>query len=121
MQVQSAAMSAVTKVPGVLGLLDRAGEALVKGSSGGPDADRRAHIHSYVIGAAYDAGGRKLAEVRLKGVDGYTFTAGFLAWAAQQVLDRGFAGTGALGPVDAFGLAALEQGVAEAGIVRARG
>ena len=43
------------------------------------------------------------AEVHLAGVDGYAFTAGFLAWAAQQPVD----GAGALGPVEAYGLERL--------------
>jgi short subunit dehydrogenase-like uncharacterized protein len=120
MQVQSAALSAVTRIPGSLSLLDRATGALVKGSRGGPDADQRAHARSYIVGAAYDAAGRELAQVHLDGVDGYTFTARFLAWAAQRAATEGFAGIGALGPVDAFDLPTLESGVAASGILRGR-
>ncbi len=118
MQVQSVAISAFTRIPGSRQLLDRATGALVKGSTGGPDADERAHSRSYIVGAAYDAAGRELAEVRLEGVDGYTFTGRFLAWAAQRAAEQGFKGSGALGPVDAFGLEQLEQGVATSGISR---
>ena len=42
-----------------------------------------------------------------------------LAWAAMRAADGGLRGSGALGPVDGFGLDELERGVAEAGIARA--
>jgi hypothetical protein len=72
-----------------------------------------------VAATAYDGAGRELADVRLEGVDGYSFTGRFLAWAAQRAAEDGLGGTGALGPVEAFGRERLEQGVAEAGIERA--
>jgi hypothetical protein len=67
---------------------------------------------------AYDDAGEPLAEVRLEGPDGYAFTAAFLAWAAKRAASAGVDGTGALGPVDAFGLETLERGCAEAGLAR---
>jgi hypothetical protein len=57
-----------------------------------------------------------LSEVHLAGVDGYDFTASFMAWAAQQPVS----GAGALGPVEAFGVAALEEGCRVAGLERVR-
>ena len=42
----------------------------------------------------------------MTGVNGYTFTAEMLAW-AQCAAEAG-SGTGALGPVDGFGLRELE-------------
>jgi short subunit dehydrogenase-like uncharacterized protein len=118
MQVQSAALSVVTRVPGSRAALDRLIGALVKGSTGGPDEQERARSGSHIVAAAYDAAGRQLSEVALEGVDGYTFTGRFLAWAAQRAADGGLQGIGALGPADAFGLDRLERGVAEAGIER---
>jgi len=91
---------------------------LVKGSTGGPSAAERAAGGSYVVARALDAEGRQLSEVRLGGIDGYTFTARFLAWAATAARDDGIAGSGALGPAAAFGLERFEQGVAAAGIER---
>ena len=41
----------------------------------------------------------------MTGVNGYTFTGRILAWAAQSAAEGGLKGTGALGPVEAFGLA----------------
>ena len=41
-----------------------------------------------------------------------------LAWGATRARDGGLHGAGALGPVEAYGLDALREGCAEAGIVR---
>jgi len=72
-----------------------------------------------VLARAYGADGDRLVEVHLSGVDGYTFTGNFLAWAAIAARDGEITGSGALGPAAAFGLERFEQGVAEAGIARA--
>ncbi|HEV2772141.1 MAG TPA: hypothetical protein VGV57_04855, partial [Thermoleophilaceae bacterium] len=88
------------------------------GSSGGPDAATRAHIGSHVIAVTRDATGRRLSEVRLDGQNPYAFTAPILAWGAERAAERGLEGAGALGPVDGFGLDALEQGCREAGLAR---
>jgi len=54
--------------------------------------------------------------VSIAGVDGYTFTGRILAWGAQRVAEGGLQGTGALGPVDGFGLAQLTEGCRWAGL-----
>lgn len=98
-------------------------EALVarveKGSSGGPDAATRARGGSLVLAQALDQAGAQLASIRLEGVNGYDFTARILAWGARAAANGGLTGTGALGPVDGFGLDALQTGCVEAGIRRA--
>ena len=73
------------------------------------------------MGIAYDAAGEPLSEVHVTGTDGYDFTASFIAWAAQRAAggNRPQA-TGAVGPVEAFGLDAIEQGCAAAGLSRLR-
>jgi short subunit dehydrogenase-like uncharacterized protein len=118
-QVLSAATELLTRVPGakdaVAGLLGR----VVKGSTGGPDVRARARTPSVVLGVAYDAAGIKLSEVRLAGVGPYDFTGPMLAWGARAAATGGLQGVGALGPVDGFGLQALQEGVAQAGITRA--
>jgi hypothetical protein len=88
----------------------------LKGSTGGPDAEERARGGSHIVGIAYDASGSPLAEVHLTGVNGYTFTGRILAWGAERAAAGGLRGTGALGPVDGFGLRELERGCAEAGL-----
>jgi short subunit dehydrogenase-like uncharacterized protein len=118
LRVLSAGMAAVTMVPGTREALQGLFGRLVKGSTGGPDAAARATSRSVVLAEAFDAGGTRLAEVRLEGINGYDLTANFLAWGAQTAAAGGLQGTGALGPVDGFGLDALERGCAEAGIER---
>jgi short subunit dehydrogenase-like uncharacterized protein len=114
----SAAMSAVTKVPGTRDALQGLFGRLIKGSTGGPDAAARASSRSVVLAEAFDAAGAQLANVRLEGSNPYDLTANFLAWGAETAASGGLHGTGALGPVDGFGLDALERGCAEAGITR---
>jgi short subunit dehydrogenase-like uncharacterized protein len=109
-------MSIGTSLPGASTLLKAVGGRFVKGSTGGPDAQARSQSGSHVVAIAYDGGGRELAEVHLKGVDGYTFTGRCLAWAAQRAAEGGLQGTGALGPVEAFGLVALTDGCRWAGL-----
>ena len=62
---------------------------------------------------------RQLAEVHLSGGNWYAFTADFIAWAARAAAGGRVKGTGALGPVEAFGLEELERGCAAAGLSRA--
>lgn len=118
MQAGSFALGAISKVPplrqGVESVLGR----FVKGSTGGPSEDDRAGGGSHIVAVARGASGEQLSEVRLTGVDGYTFTGAFLAWAAERALAGGIEGAGALGPAEAFGLEAFERGVAAAGISR---
>jgi short subunit dehydrogenase-like uncharacterized protein len=119
MQAFSMGTSAGMKVPGVEKLWKSATERFVKGSTGGPDAAARAKSGSHIVAIAYDAAGRPLSEVHLKGVNGYTFTGRMLAWAAERAASGGLKATGARGPVDGFGLEELTAGVAEAGIAEA--
>jgi len=116
MQVMSAGTSVAMKVPGVDKLWSVAGERFVQGSTGGPDEEARSKSGSHIVAIAYDAAGRALSEVHVSGVDGYTFTGRMLAWGADRAAAGALKGTGALGPVDAFGLDELVKGCAEAGI-----
>lgn len=119
MQAGSFALGAISKVPplrrGIESILGR----FAKGSTGGPAEEERSGGGSYVVAIVRGAGGEKLSEVRLRGVDGYTFTGAFLAWAAERALAGGITGAGALGPAEAFGLEEFERGVTTAGISRA--
>jgi short subunit dehydrogenase-like uncharacterized protein len=119
MQAMSAGLSLAMKVPGAERVWDAAGQRLVKGSTGGPDASQRARGGSHIVAIAYDRAGRELSEVHLTGVDGYTFTGRMLAWGAERAAAGEIRGTGALGPADAFGLEALVAGCAESGLSEA--
>lgn len=118
MQASSLVGSVAFKVPGMQSIYGAVTDRFVKGSTGGPDAQERASSGSHIVAEAFDAGGNRLAEVHLTGVDGYSFTGEILAWGAERAAAGGLKGVGALGPVDGFGLEQLEAGVAEAGIRR---
>ena len=119
LQAISGATALATKLPGVRGAIEAAAGRLVKGSTGGPSAEQRARARSHIVAVASDAAGTPLATVRLEGDNPYDFTGAMLAWGATTAAAGGLLGTGALGPVDGFGLDLLEQGVGEAGIGRA--
>jgi len=117
-QAFSLATSAITRIPGARGALNAVVGRAVKGSTGGQGAESRAGTGSVIVAEASDPTGRVLASARLEGVNGYDFTAAMLAWSAESAAAGRLKGTGALGPVDGFGLDALEAGVAGAGISR---
>ena len=118
-QAFSLTASLLTRVPGAKGALAALVGRGAKGSTGGPDAARRARTGQLAVAQAFAADGTVLSEVRLEGANVYDFTAAILAWGAERAAAEGLQGTGALGPVDGFGLDTLEAGVAEAGLVRA--
>jgi hypothetical protein len=101
----------------VRGALQAVGERLVS-LAPAPEAGTTGDSLSWVPAIAYGSSGEVLAEVHLTGADAYDFTASFLAWAARRAARSGVAGAGALGPVGAFGLDALEEGCAAAGLRR---
>jgi short subunit dehydrogenase-like uncharacterized protein len=105
----------------VRSLYDAAARQYVKGSRGGPDAGERARGGVHVVGIAYDAQGDPLAEVHLSGIEGYEFTARILAWGADRIVSGGLDRTGALGPIEAFGIDEIEAGCREAGVTRVEG
>ncbi|HEV2786162.1 MAG TPA: hypothetical protein VGV67_07240, partial [Solirubrobacteraceae bacterium] len=118
LQAISAATALATKLPGVRGAIEAAAGRFVKGSTGGPGPETRARSRSHILAIASDAAGTQLARVKLEGDNPYDFTGAMLAWGAIRAADGALLGSGALGPVDGFGLDALEQGVADAGIAR---
>jgi short subunit dehydrogenase-like uncharacterized protein len=114
LQVGSLAGSVAMRVPGVRPALKAAADRLVGlASAPGPESGI-----SWIVAEAFDAAGEKLARVDLSGGEPYTLTAGILAWAARRAASEGVNGTGALGPVQAFGLEALAAGCREAGLSR---
>ena len=59
MQVTSGGLSLAMKLPGVEQLWEAASSRLVKGSTGGPDAEARGRGGSHIVGIAYDASGQR--------------------------------------------------------------
>ncbi|MEO8689009.1 MAG: saccharopine dehydrogenase NADP-binding domain-containing protein [Solirubrobacteraceae bacterium] len=121
LQAGSLVGSVATRVPGVRGMLELAGGRLAGLGGDGPDPGTTPGGMSWIAAEAYDAAGAPVAEVDLSGADGYAFTAEFMAWAARAAAAGRFEGTGAIGPVEAFGLEELERGCAVAGLSRAGG
>ena len=121
LQVSSAAIAAMTKVPGMKAGMAKLIGRFAKGSSGGPDEDERSRTGSHILAIARNEAGDQLSEVHLDGVNPYTFTAQFLAWAAIFGQQGRIRGSGALGPAEAFTIEGLTEAAVSAGIKRAQG
>ena len=91
-------------------------DKLVPGSSGGPSSEQRSRCSVTVVAEATSASGETLATVTLVGPDPYDFTADILAWGATTAAEGKLRGSGALGPVGAFGLDELAEGCAAVGL-----
>ena len=103
----------IRRISGAQSVMRMTGERVL-GLASGPEAGTTPGGRSWIAAEAYDGAGRQLSEVHLAGVDGYEFTASFMAWAAQQPVT----GSGALGPVAAYGLERLQEGARLAGLDR---
>jgi short subunit dehydrogenase-like uncharacterized protein len=117
-QAVSALAAPLARLPGTRPLARAAAGPLSRRTGRGPDEAARSRGRTLVVAEAADERGRPLARVHLRGPDPYTLTARLLAWGARRAASHGLAATGALGPVDAFGLDALQAGAAEAGLER---
>ncbi|GII77552.1 saccharopine dehydrogenase [Sphaerisporangium rufum] len=107
----------VAAVPGARRLTEAAADRVVRAGRRGRPPVAAGPIVTQVVAEAYDGAGRRLAGVELHGGDPYEFTAAILAWGAVTAAGPDRPGAGALGPVEAFGVAALERGCAEAGLL----
>jgi len=112
-------LSATMRVPGVRSGVNTLAHRYIRGSTGGPDQASRARGGCCVVAEARAADGELLHRVQLDGPNAYEFTFRILAWGATTAAEHGLQGTGALGPVQAFGLAALAQGAATAELAQA--
>jgi short subunit dehydrogenase-like uncharacterized protein len=117
-QAVSALAAPLARLPGTRPLARAAAGPLSRRTGRGPDEAARSRGRTLVVAEAADERGRPLARVHLRGPDPYTLTARLLAWGARRAASHGLAATGALGPVDAFGLDALQAAAAEAGLER---
>jgi short subunit dehydrogenase-like uncharacterized protein len=106
----------LARVPGAGAGAVRVADWVGRRVAAAPSAQGR--VRTAVVAEVRDPAGERLARVELTGPDPYAMTADLLAWAAVRAADGGVRGTGALGPVQAFGLDALVEGAASAGIVR---
>ncbi len=111
------ALGAVAAVPGAGERVMRAlRQRLGRTTGEGPDAAGRAAARTVVQAEAFDAVGRPLTTVRVEGPSPYDLTGELLAWGAAMAATQSVT-PGAHGPVDAFGLDALERGCADMGLI----
>ena len=111
------ALTPVRRVAPLRAVAGHLASRLVKGSTGGPSDEQRARTGVEVVGEAR-RGDEVVARSHLRGTDPYDFTAEILAWGAVAAAAGGLQQAGARGPVEAFGLDALVDGCAEAGLKR---
>jgi short subunit dehydrogenase-like uncharacterized protein len=107
---------ALMKVPGYGAFLRRVVSLTPESKGKGPDKKMRVATGSHIVAEAYDARGRVLSRAELTGINGYDFTFKILAWAAEMIANGKVKKTGAIGPVEAFGLDDLIKGCKEAGL-----
>jgi short subunit dehydrogenase-like uncharacterized protein len=106
------------RLPGARSSSRRLVRALVGRTTGqGPDAQARARSRTVVMARAFDASGSLIAQAHLIGPTPYELTADLLTWGARSCWEGKTRGSGALGPVDAFGLDAVIAGCASAGLM----
>ncbi|MFZ0714728.1 saccharopine dehydrogenase NADP-binding domain-containing protein [Mycobacterium sp.] len=112
-----AQVSRLAPIPGAARVLGALNGIVARGSTGGPDAATLARAGTHVAALAYSRSGHVLAEVVLRGPNVYDLTADLTAWGAQRAACGMVTGSGALGPVQAFGLKELYAGHLAAGMV----
>jgi short subunit dehydrogenase-like uncharacterized protein len=89
-----------------------------RGSTGGPTAEALAEYRTVAVAEAFDRRGVPMGRAVVQGPNAYDFTGEILAWAADRVANVGALSVGALGPVSAFGLDELVEGVRQSGMKR---
>lgn len=115
-QAQAAALEPVLADEATRAKMMADAEAKMPGSTGGPDADTRAQSRAVILAEGLDAAGDVKSQVRVEGVNGYDFTADFIALAADKLQCGEVSKRGAIGPVEAFGVDKLTDYVAESGL-----
>ncbi|HEX2075323.1 MAG TPA: NAD(P)H-binding protein [Geodermatophilus sp.] len=106
------------RVPGARQGAQRLAEAVGRRVAAAPSEGTVARARTHTVAEVRDPAGELVSRVDLAGPEAYRLTAGLLAWGATTAAEHGLRGSGALGPVQAFGLEALTAGAAEAGLKR---
>lgn len=106
------------RVPGAPRAAERVADLVGRRVGEAPSAETVANARTHTVAEVRDRAGALVSRVQLDGPEAYGFTASMLAWGATTAAGHGVRGTGALGPVQAFGLAELTAGAAGAGLLR---
>jgi short subunit dehydrogenase-like uncharacterized protein len=104
------------RLPGAQGVAQRLADVVAKRVGSAPSEATVARARTHTVAEVRDRTGTVVARVQLDGPEAYGLTASLLAWGATRAAENGVRGTGALGPVQAFGLEELTAGAAEAGL-----
>lgn len=97
--------------------LDAATKAAARSTGGGPSEEVRKRSGTLVVATCFSGRGERLAQARVEGpVNGYTLTGRLLAWGAKSLLAGDQRAAGAVGPVEAFGLAACRTALTSFGL-----
>jgi short subunit dehydrogenase-like uncharacterized protein len=112
----AAVSAALMNLPGYGALLKGMVSLLPDSNGKGPDSNVRSATGSHIVAEAYDAEGRIVSRAELMGANGYDFTFKILAWSADMIARGKLKKTGAIGPIEAFGLEDLIKGCGEAGL-----
>jgi short subunit dehydrogenase-like uncharacterized protein len=107
----------LARLPGAPAGMARLADAVGRRFAEAPTTSEGTRTH--VLAEVRNANGTRVARVQLAGPDPYAMTADLLAEAAVRAAAGQLQGTGALGPVQAFGLAGLTELAAAAGLARA--
>lgn len=107
---------AIARLPFGQRMVEQSAYLAIKAGTTEPTPQSMASTRCWFAAAAYDAAGTQLTEVAITGPNHMTFTNNILTWAAQQAAVHQVPGTGALGPVNAFGIDTLRDGCAQAGL-----
>jgi short subunit dehydrogenase-like uncharacterized protein len=105
-------------LPGARRGTDRLATAVGRRVAAEPSEATVAQARTSIVAEARDRAGAVVGRVELAGPEPYAMTADLLAWGATTAAAGGVQGTGALGPVAAFGLEELAAGAASAGLHR---
>ena len=106
------------KVPGAPRAARRLADLVGRRVGEAPSAGTLANARTHTVAEVRDRAGALVSRVQLDGPEAYGLTAALLAWGAITAAEHGVRGSGALGPVQAFGQAELTAGAAGAGLVR---
>jgi short subunit dehydrogenase-like uncharacterized protein len=107
----------LARLPGAAAGVTRLAELVGRRVAAAPTTT--GEVHTHVVAEVRDDAGHRAARVQLTGPDPYAMTADLLAEAAVRAAAGAVTGSGALGPVQAFGLAGLTAVAATAGLARA--
>lgn len=116
MQLGAIVQSVLNKIPGYIFLASYLLSRLPESKGNGPNAELRKLHETHVVAEVFDDNGTLISRADLVGIDGYTFTARFIAWAAHTVLNDGLLKNGAIGPIQAFGIDKLKEGCEQSGL-----